>query len=234
VFFAVAASAALCYSGADFEGAPSGASQPWLVPAPVRGLARADVVEGVDVSETASLSMGIAQRYATAVFELAKEDKALPALEADIDLLESILAESAEFRRLINSPIYSREEQARAVQAVAEKIGLSKIMVNTLGLMASKRRLFVLPQLVRALRNMIAEEKGEVSAEVFSAKPLTKAQSEKLAKALKAAVGKEVRINAAVDESLIGGLVVKVGSRMVDTSIRSKLAHMQNMMKEVG
>ena len=100
--------------------------------------------------------------------------------------------------------------------------------------MAGNRRLFVLPQLVRELRDRIAAEKGEVTAEVTAAKALTKAQEEKLAKTLKASVGKDVKISMAVDESLIGGLVVKVGSRMIDTSIRSKLAALQNSMKEVG
>jgi len=100
--------------------------------------------------------------------------------------------------------------------------------------MASKRRLFVLPQLVSQLRDLIAQDKGEVTAEVISATAMTKAQSDKLAKTLKANVGKDVKINATVDETLIGGLVVKVGSKMIDTSIRSKLNSLQNAMKEVG
>ena len=103
-----------------------------------------------------------------------------------------------------------------------------------LGLMAAKRRLFVLPQLVTVLRAMISTEKGEVTAEVTSAKALTKTQSDKLAKTLSAQAGKSVQIKASVDESLIGGLVVKIGSKMIDTSIRAKLMALQNMMKEVG
>ncbi len=188
----------------------------------------------MDVSEPASISTGIAARYATAIFELAKEDKALATLEADIDALDAALRESHDFRELIASPIYSREQQATAVTAIAKKAGLSQIVTNTLALMAANRRLFVLPQLVRELRDRIASEKGEVTAEVTASKALTKAQEEKLAKTLKASVGKDVKISMAVDESLIGGLVVKVGSRMIDTSIRSKLAALQNSMKEVG
>jgi len=107
-------------------------------------------------------------------------------------------------------------------------------MTNALALMATRRRLFVLPQLVRALRDRIAEEKGEITADVTTAKPLTKAQADRLAKVLKVNVGKEIKLNAAVDERLIGGLVVKVGSKMIDTSIRSRLAALQNAMKEVG
>ena len=111
---------------------------------------------------------------------------------------------------------------------------LSGILANTLGLMAANRRLFVLPQLLSALTAMIAEEKGEVTADVTAATDLTAAQSKKLAASLKASVGKDVKLNVSVDESLIGGLIVKVGSKMIDTSIRSKLASLQNVMKEVG
>ncbi|WP_137699826.1 F0F1 ATP synthase subunit delta [Marimonas lutisalis] len=186
------------------------------------------------MSEPASISTGIAARYATAVFELAKESKNVKALEGDIAALEEALAGSADFNALISSPIYTRDQQAAAVTAIANKMGLSELMSNTLSLMAGKRRLFVLPQLVRALRAAIAEDKGEVTADVVSAKPLTKAQLTKLAKSLKASVGKDVNINATVDEALIGGLVVKVGSKMIDTSIRSRLNSLQNAMKEVG
>ncbi len=188
----------------------------------------------MDVSEPASISTGIAARYATAIFDLAKEDNALSTLESDVDAIDAALKDSHDFRELIASPVYSREQQATAVTAIAKKAGLSQIVTNTLALMAGNRRLFVLPQLVRELRDRIAAEKGEVTAEVTAAKALTKAQEEKLAKTLKASVGKDVKINMAVDESLIGGLVVKVGSRMIDTSIRSKLAALQNSMKEVG
>ena len=188
----------------------------------------------VDVSETASISTGIASRYATAVFELASEGKALDALEADLASLDGALADSADLRDLIASPIYSRDEMQAGIAAVASAMGLGATLGNTLQLMASKRRLFVVPQMIAALRGMIAEHKGEVTADVVSAKALTKTQSDKLAKALKAAVGKDVKLNATVDESLIGGLVVKVGSKMIDTSIRSKLNTLQNTMKEVG
>ncbi len=186
------------------------------------------------MSEAASISTGIAARYATAVFELAKEGGALEALESDVDVLQGMLAESADFRELISSPIYSRDAQGAAVTAIAKKAGLTDTVANTLALMASKRRLFVLPQLTRALRERIAAEKGEVTADVTSAKALTQAQADKLAAALKAVVGKDVKMNTSVDEELIGGLVVKVGSKMIDTSIRSRLAALQNVMKEVG
>lgn len=186
------------------------------------------------MSEPASISSGIAERYATAIFELANEEGQLAAIESDADALESALADSAEFGAMVRSPLYSRDEQQQAVVAVAGKLGLSGLTANTLALMASKRRLFVLPQLISALREMIAEEKGEVTADITSATALTDAQTAKLAETLKAKIGKDIKIKATVDESLIGGLVVKVGSRMIDTSIAAKLANLQNAMKEVG
>ena len=186
------------------------------------------------MSENASISTGIAARYATAIFELAKDDKALPAIEKDVDALDAALADSDDLRDLITSPIYSRDDQQAAITAIAKNMKLSGSLSNLLGLMASKRRLFVLPQLIKTLRGLIADEKGEVTADVTAAKALTKAQTDKLAKTLKAQVGKDVKVNVAVDESLISGLIVKVGSKMIDTSIASKLANLQNAMKEVG
>ena len=134
----------------------------------------------------------------------------------------------------MGSPVLSRAEQGAGITAIADKMDLVPELKNGLALMAAKRRLFVLPQLVALLGEMIAEDKGEVSAEVTSAKPLSKAQSDKLAKTLKARIGRDVKLKATVDESLIGGLVVKVGSKMIDTSIRSRLDSLQNAMKEVG
>lgn len=186
------------------------------------------------MSETASTASGIAGRYALAAFDLVKEAKGVATLEADVAALGAAMGESADLRALIASPVYSREDQAAAIAGIARKMKLSDILASTLGLMARNRRLFVLPQLLSALTAMIAEEKGIVTAEVTSASALTATQSKKLAASLKASVGKDVKLNVSVDESLIGGLVVKVGSKMIDTSIRSKLASLQNVMKEVG
>jgi F-type H+-transporting ATPase subunit delta len=187
-----------------------------------------------DVSESASISSGIAARYAAALFELAKEGGSLPALETDVTALAEALAISPELREMIASPVISRDDQSRAMAAVAEKLGLSQLMTNTLALMAGKRRLFVLPQLAADLRTRIATEKGEVTADVIAATRLTPAQAKALADVLKAKVGKTVKLNTTVDESLIGGLIVKLGSTMIDTSVRSRLAGLQNAMKEVG
>lgn len=186
------------------------------------------------MSEPASISSGIAARYAKAVFELAKESNAIAALEGDVATLSTALSESDDLKALITSPVYSREEMETAITAIAKKAGLTDFVSSTLALMAQNRRLFALPQLVAALSALLAEERGEVTAEVVSAKALTKTQTTKLAKTLSETFGKDVNINATVDEALIGGLVVKVGSKMIDTSIASKLNSLQNAMKEVG
>ncbi len=199
-------------------------------PRPLRG----QTIGRVDVSEPASISEGIAQRYATAIFEIAQETNELDALEASLTDLASALDESADLRGVIASPIVARSDQKAAMAAVAAKMGLMPVMQNVLGLMAEKRRLFVLPQLISALRAKIADHRGQVTAEVQSAKALTKAQTDKLAKTLADKFGKDITIQASVDESLIGGLVVKVGSKMIDTSIKAKLNSLQNAMKEVG
>lgn len=188
----------------------------------------------VDVSEAASISTSIAERYATAMFEIAQENDNLAGLEASLTDLATVLDESAELRNLIASPVVSRAEQKNAIVAIAEKMNLAPVLRSTLALMADKRRLFVVPQLITALRNLLAAQRNEVVADVTSAKALTKAQTEKLASTLTKNVGKTVTINATVDESLIGGLVVKVGSKMIDTSIRARLNSLQNAMKEVG
>jgi F-type H+-transporting ATPase subunit delta len=180
------------------------------------------------------LTSGVAGRYATALVEIAKDGKLLDEVERDIGEIEAIHANSADFRELLASPVHSREEQGKAIAAIAAAMGLGTTVTNTLGLMAQNRRLFVVPGLVAQVKALIAAERGEVTAEVTSAKPLTKGQTEALAETLKASVGKDVKLDVTVDEGLIGGLVIKVGSRMIDSSIRSKLAHLQNVMKEVG
>jgi len=188
----------------------------------------------VDVSETVSISSGIAARYATAMFELAKEADAVPLLERDADALDAALKESPELGTLIASPLLSRDDLSRAFGAVVARMGLSPLVANTLALMGSKRRLFVVPQLITQLRSLIATEKGEVVAEVTAAAPLSDAQTAALSATLRARAGRDVILKTTVDETLIGGLVVKLGSTMIDTSVKAKLAALQNIMKEVG
>ncbi len=186
------------------------------------------------MAEPASISKSIAERYAVAVFDLAKDQTALAGLEADLDTLEALLRDSPEFTAMTTSPRVDRDDQEAAVKALAGPLNLSPLMANTLALMAGKRRLFVLPYLASELRRMLADERGEVTAEVTAAAPLNDAQAERLATVLRQKFGREIRINATVDESIIGGLVVKVGSQMIDTSIAARLANLKNAMKEVG
>lgn len=180
------------------------------------------------------MSLGIAARYAQALFELAKETNALDVLERDADALQDALIMSDDLTALITSPVVEREDQARAMAAVAAKMGLSALMSNTIALMAQKRRLFVLPHLMADLLRRIAEDKGVVTAEVTAATPLSDAQVTALTASLKVRAGKDVKLKTTIDASLIGGLVVKLGSSMIDTSIKAKLAALQNSMKEVG
>ena len=178
-------------------------------------------------------SGGIAERYATAAFGIAREDGSLDDLERDADALSGALRDSPELRELTRSPVYTRADQERAIGAVAERMGLGATLANTLRLMATKRRLFVVDDLLEDLRAMIAQHRGQVTAEVVSARPLGQAQSERLARTLKESVGRDVKIDARTDESLIGGLVVRVGSKMIDTSIRSKLSALETAMRRV-
>ena len=186
------------------------------------------------MSETASISMGVASRYARAIFDLVLESDEVAELENNVESLSEALGNSQELRDLIASPLYTRDDQKAAIVAIGTKIKLLANLTNTLALMASKRRLFVMDSFLRQLKILIAEHKGEITADVVSAKSLTQGQSDKLAKAIEERVGKEIKINASVDESIIGGIVIKVGSKMIDTSIRSKLNSLQTVMKEVG
>ncbi len=181
-----------------------------------------------------AIASGVSGRYATALFELAKEQNALDAVEGDLSSLSDAFDVSEELRALAASPVYSREQQGRAIAAIAEKMGLGRLVGNVLRLMAAKGRLFAAPDAIRDFNALLAAERGEVTAEVASAVALSDAQTEALKEKIRAAVGKDVSLTVNVDESLLGGLVVKVGSRMIDTSIRSKLASLQTVMKEVG
>lgn len=186
------------------------------------------------MANTVSMSQSIAGRYAQAVFDIVKEEGGLDALAQQVDDLGAALADSTDLKDLINSPLYTREQQTGAIAALASKMGLSATLANTLQLMGKNRRLFVLPQLVTRLGDLIAEERGEVTADVTSAIALSDEQQKRLADTLSEKSGKKVKLKTRVDESLIGGMIVKMGSQMIDSSVRSKLASLQNVMKEVG
>ena len=176
----------------------------------------------------------VADRYATALFELAENDTQLKAIEGDLGRFAELLGESADLRRLVKSPVFSAEEQAGAVSAVMDKAGLSGLVVNLVKVAAGNRRLFMVPDIIAAFRRIVARHRGEVSAEVVSAEALSDGQVADLKAALKASLGKDVSLATRVDPALIGGLIVKVGSRMIDGSLRTKLNAIKHAMKEAG
>ena len=173
----------------------------------------------------------MAGRYALALFELARDGDVLDAAATDLDAFKTMLDESADLRRLIRSPVISREDQGKALAALAERAGFAELTTRFFGVVAEHRRLFVLPAMIEAYGAMLAEHKGEVGAELVSAVPLQDQQIATLEKQLSTAVGKQVMLSARVDPGLLGGLVVRVGSRMLDASLRTKLRQLELAMR---
>lgn len=177
---------------------------------------------------------GIAGRYATALFELARDAGELDAVAADLDNIEAAIAEAPDFASLLRSPLFNRDEQGKGVAAVLAALGASDLIRRFVGLVARNRRLFALSGMIAGFRNLLARHRNEVLAEVVSATPLNPAQLESIRAALAQASKGKIRLNTKVDASLIGGVVVKLGSRMVDASIRTKLNTLKTQMKGVG
>jgi F-type H+-transporting ATPase subunit delta len=186
------------------------------------------------VADSIAQSSGVAERYANALFELASDSKSVDAVEKDLNQFSALLAESPDLLRLVRSPVFSADEQLRAITGVLDKAGIGGLVANLVKVAAANRRLFAVPDMIAAYKRLAARERGEVSAEVTSAAPLTETQSADLKAALKASLGKDVTLVPHVDPSLIGGLIVKVGSRMIDGSLRTKLNSLKLAMKEVG
>jgi F-type H+-transporting ATPase subunit delta len=186
------------------------------------------------VADTSQLISGVAERYASSLFELALQAGSVDAVGADLDRFRALMVESEDLRRLVASPVFSADEQQRAVSAVAAKAGIAGIVGNFLKVVAGNRRLFALPGMIRAFHIIAAEHRGEITAEVTSAHALSQAQETELKSALKGVTGKDVTIAVTVDPSILGGLVVKVGSRQIDTSLRTKLSTLKLALKEVG
>lgn len=177
---------------------------------------------------------GVAGRYATALFELGLEEKALEKIETDLNTFGEALDASEDLARLVNSPMFSSEEQGRALEAVLDEVKIDGLTKNFLLLVSKNRRLFAVPGMIGAFRALLADHRGEISATVASATALNDTQVTALKQALKAALGKDVMLDQRVDPSLLGGLTVKVGSRMIDTSLQTKLTRLKHAMKEVG
>lgn len=176
----------------------------------------------------------MAGRYAAALFELAKEQKQLPTVEADLKSFQGLLDESADLRRLVRSPVISAEDQAKAISALLAKAGIGGLTANFLSLISRNRRLFAVADMLKGFRLLLARERGEVSADVASAHALTPDQLNALKDTLRISVGKDVQINTRVDPNLLGGLVVKVGSKMIDSSLRTKLNNLKVAMKGIA
>ena len=185
------------------------------------------------MASTSAGVSGLADRYATALFDLADERKALDQVAADLKQLRAMLAESPDLQRLMRSPVLSRAEQAKAVDALAQKAGFSELTRNFFGLVAQNRRLFAVPAMIEAFLEILAKRRGEVTAQVIAAQELTAAQRTALDEQLRRTVGSKVAVDVRIDPSLLGGMVVRVGSRMIDASLRTKLQRMQLAMKGV-
>ncbi|MBJ7404484.1 MAG: F0F1 ATP synthase subunit delta [Bradyrhizobium sp.] len=184
-------------------------------------------------AEDTSVS-GVSGRYATALFELARDQNLVDEVKADLDKFEALLNDSADLKRLVRSPVFAADAQSRALSAVLDKAGIAGITANFLKVLTANRRLFAVADVIRAYRALVAKFKGETTADVTVAEALSDKNLDALKVALKSVTGKDVALNVKVDPSIIGGLVVKLGSRMVDGSLRTKLNSIKHAMKEAG
>lgn len=187
-----------------------------------------------DVATEDQMMASVPGRYASALFELAQEQSQLQPVENDLNRIQAMLDESPDLLRMVRSPVFSADDQTKALDALLSKAGIGGLTLNFVKLIVRNRRLFAIPDMIKAFRTLAAGARGEVQADVASATALNDSQLQALKETLKASIGKDVQINASVDPSLLGGLVVKVGSRMIDSSLRTKLSTLKLRMKEVG
>ena len=184
-------------------------------------------------AENPSVS-GVSGRYATALFDLARDEKSVDAVKADLDRFVALLAESPDLTRLVRSPVFSSDMQSKALAAVLDKAEISGIAAKFLSVLTANRRLFAVADVIRAYGALVARFRGEATADVTVAEALSDKNLDALKSALKSVTGKDVALNVKIDPSIIGGLVVKLGSRMVDSSLRTKLNSIKHAMKEAG
>lgn len=176
---------------------------------------------------------GMAGRYATALFELAREEKAIDAVKKDLEQFDAMIAGSADLNRLVRSPVFDADEQLKALSAVLDKAGIKGLAANFLRVITTNRRLFAVRDMIRAYRALAARLRGEVGAQVTVAEKLSDKNMDALKDALKSVTGgKDIDLDVRIDPAIIGGLIVKVGSRMVDSSLRTKLNAIKIAMKE--
>lgn len=174
---------------------------------------------------------GVAGRYAAALFDLARDAGAIAPVENELRSLAAMIAGSAELAAFLKSPVYDRASQSAAVAALAERAGFSTLVGNFLKLTAENRRLFALEDMIRAFMALAAAHRGEISAEAVTAAPMTDEQTKALRLEIERMAGKAVNLETRVDPDLLGGLVVKIGSRMVDASLKTKLTRLKSVMK---
>jgi F-type H+-transporting ATPase subunit delta len=173
----------------------------------------------------------VAERYATAVYELADEGKALDTVAEDLRRIDRMIEQNADLRRMLRSPLIDRQVQTKAILEVLAAARVDDLVRRFVGVVGQHRRLFALPEIIAAFLRHLARRRGEITAHVTSARPLEPAQGEALAQALRSAVGRKINIETKVDPELIGGLVVRVGSRMVDTSLRTQLQKLRRTLR---
>jgi F-type H+-transporting ATPase subunit delta len=177
------------------------------------------------------LISGLAGRYATALFELAQEERGVETVERDFGTLKALIAGSPDLTLLVRAPVFSRKEQEKGMDAILRRMEAAPLTVRFVLLLASKGRLFILSDVMHAFELLAAKQRGEVHAHVTSARPLSDQEVVELKAILKSKLGREARLDAKVDPSLLGGLVVKVGSRMIDSSLRTKLDGLRAAMR---
>lgn len=183
------------------------------------------------MENSGGIQASLSGRYALALFELARDTKQLDSVAESLSGLKTALAESDALRNLTTSPVIGREAATKTVAALAASMGLDALTGKFLGVLAQARRLSQLPAVIRAFETLLSRHKGESRAEVVSAHPLTKTQITALEKSLKTRVGRTVAVDASVDPEILGGLVVKIGSQMIDSSIRTRLNTLAQAMK---
>ncbi len=188
--------------------------------------------QAADIGNQKAVVSGVAGRYAVALFELAVDGNALDQVAADLKALADLLEKSADFRRLVTSPALGRDDQAKGLFAVLDGSGIAQLTRNFLGVIANNGRLSLLADMIAAYTTLLAHHRGEVTAEVTSATPLSEGQMAALKAKLKAIAGRDVTLQAHTDSSILGGLVVKLGSRMIDSTLKTKLNNLQTAMKE--
>lgn len=174
---------------------------------------------------------GVAERYATALFDLAMEERAADTISRDFTTLKALLAESPELARLVRAPVFSAEQQKVGMDAVLRRIDAAPLTIRFVLTVAAKRRLFALREIIDAYERLVARQRGEINAEVSAARPLSDQETAELKRVLKERLGHDARVSTKVDPSLLGGLVVKVGSRMIDSSLRTKLEGLRAAMR---